>query len=62
MAVAQQQGARMFELQAATALAKLLHGRGAADEARAVLCPVYDWFTEGFETPMLLEARRWLLL
>ena len=51
------QQARSFELRAAAALAKLLHSKGAGDEARAVLAPVYDWFTEGHNTADLLGAR-----
>jgi tetratricopeptide (TPR) repeat protein len=55
--VAQKQGAKMHELQATTALSQSLLRRGAIDEARSRLAPVYAWFTEGFETPQLKEAR-----
>jgi predicted ATPase len=55
--IARAQNGRTFELRAATRLARLwlVHGRGA--EARALLEPVYDWFTEGIETDDLREAR-----
>ncbi len=52
-----QQQARSFELRAALALAKLLVSAGRRDEARAALSPIYDWFTEGFETADLVGAR-----
>ncbi len=44
------------ELRAATSLARLLRDRGRRDEARALLQPVYDWFTEGFDTADLKDA------
>jgi predicted ATPase len=40
----------MFELRAATTLARLWRDRGANSEARDLLTPVYAWFTEGFDT------------
>jgi TOMM system kinase/cyclase fusion protein len=46
-----------WELRAATSLARLLRDRGARDEARALLQPVYAWFTEGFDTPDLKDAK-----
>ena len=49
--------AKTLELAAATTLARLLRDRGRRDEARALLRPVYDWFTEGFDTRDLQEAR-----
>lgn len=55
-----QQNAKSFELRAALALAKLLLSAGRRDEARAVLSPTYDWFTEGFETADLVGARTFL--
>ena len=55
--VACRQQAKPFELEAATALARLWQVQGKTTEARDLLQPVYDWFTEGLETPPLLEAR-----
>ena len=49
--VACAQGARAFELRAAMSLARLSRVRGRPEDARAMLAPVYEWFTEGFETP-----------
>jgi predicted ATPase len=55
--IARIQGARLWELRAAVSLARLRrdHGRHAA--ARELLAPVYGWFTEGFDTPDLKEAK-----
>ena len=55
--VARQQGAKMLELRAATSLASLCRDRGRGAEARDLLAPVYGWFTEGFETPDLQDAK-----
>jgi class 3 adenylate cyclase/predicted ATPase len=55
--VARKQGARMWELRAATSLARLWHETGRTGNARELLAPVYDWFTEGFDTADLKEAR-----
>jgi predicted ATPase len=55
--IARSQHARFYELRAATSLARLLRDQGRPDEARALLQPVYDWFTEGFDTAPLKEAR-----
>ena len=57
LAVAQQQGARGWELAAATRLARFWQGRGRIHQARDLLAPVHDWFTEGFDTPDLKEAK-----
>jgi predicted ATPase len=57
LAVARSQGARLWELRAATSLARLLHYDGDGAKAGAVLAPVYAWFTEGFDTVPLREAR-----
>jgi predicted ATPase len=57
LAVARAQQAKSFELRAAMAMARLLRDRGKRDEARDLLAPVYDWFTEGFETLDLKEAK-----
>jgi predicted ATPase len=57
LAIAQGQGAKSFELRAATSLARLLARQGRRKEARALLAPIYDWFTEGFETADLKAAK-----
>jgi tetratricopeptide (TPR) repeat protein len=57
IALAQKMSARLFELRAATSLARLLHQRGEANAARELLAPLYGWFTEGFDTPDLKEAK-----
>ncbi len=49
--------ARSLELRAATSLARLWQRQGKRDEARALLAPVYDWFTEGFDTADLKDAK-----
>ncbi|MEE9210356.1 MAG: hypothetical protein V3U23_07870 [Kiloniellales bacterium] len=46
-----------MELRAATSLGQLWHGQGKASEARELLGPLYAWFTEGFDTPDLEEAK-----
>lgn len=51
-----EQEARLFELRATTSLARLLQTQDPTDEARTMLKEVYDWFTEGFDTPDLKEA------
>jgi predicted ATPase len=60
IAIAQQQSARLWELRAATSLARLWRDQGKRTEARELLAPVYGWFTEGFGTPVLQEARAML--
>jgi class 3 adenylate cyclase/predicted ATPase len=57
LATAQKQGAKFFELRAATSLARLWRDQGKVPEARALLAPVYGWFTEGFDTRDLKEAK-----
>jgi predicted ATPase len=57
LAIARQQEAKWFELRAATSLARLLRDQGRRDEARALLHPVYAWFTEGFDTAPLKDAK-----
>ena len=49
--------ARGWELRLATSLARLWAGQGRVDEARRLLAPVYDAFTEGFDLPDLRDAR-----
>jgi len=57
LAVAKRQSAKPFELHAASSLARLWRDQGKRDEARDLLAPVYGWFTEGFDTPVLKEAK-----
>ena len=60
LAVAGEQQAKSLELRAARSLARLLHARGETPTARDTLAAVYDWFTEGFDTHDLQQARRLL--
>ena len=55
--IARAQSAKSWELHAATRLARLGHSQGKSAEARDLLAPVYDWFTEGFETADLRDAK-----
>ncbi len=55
--VARQQEAKSWELRAATSLARLWQQRGKTAEAREQLAPVYSWFTEGFDTADLKDAK-----
>jgi class 3 adenylate cyclase/tetratricopeptide (TPR) repeat protein len=57
LAVADGQSAKVFELRAATSLARLWREQGKRTEARDLLAPIYGWFTEGFDTPVLKEAK-----
>lgn len=54
---ARAQAARMWELRAATRLARLYHHQGKTIEARDLLAPLYGWFTEGFDTADLRDAK-----
>jgi predicted ATPase len=54
--VARGQGAKMWELRAATILARLWRDQGKQGDARDLLAPIHAWFTEGFDTPDLREA------
>jgi predicted ATPase len=55
--IAQQQQARSWELSATTNLARFLAQRNHCDEVRTMLVEVYSWFTEGFDTSDLKEAK-----
>jgi predicted ATPase len=55
--VARRQGARLFELRATVSLARVLRDTNRRDEARAMLAEIYNWFTEGFDTPDLKDAK-----
>ena len=55
--VARAQQAKSWELRAAMSLARLWRDQGKVKEARELLAPVYDWFTEGFDTRDLKEAK-----
>jgi predicted ATPase len=57
LAVAREQGTRGFELRAAVSLARLLNDQERRGEARHLLAPLCAWFTEGFDTPDLREAK-----
>jgi predicted ATPase len=60
LAVARQQQAKSWELRAAMSMARLWCDQGKRDEARDLLAPVYGWFTEGFDTRDLKEAKKLL--
>ena len=57
LAVARQQQAKSWELRAAMSMARLWRDQGKRDEACELLAPVYGWFTEGFDTLDLKEAK-----
>jgi class 3 adenylate cyclase len=57
ISTARSQGARLFELRAATSLARLWRDEGRRAEAHALLAPIYGWFTEGFAMPDLRDAK-----
>jgi predicted ATPase len=57
LAIARQQQAKSWELRAAMSMARLWRDQGKRDEARELLAPVYGWFTEGFDTLDLKEAK-----
>jgi DNA-binding winged helix-turn-helix (wHTH) protein/tetratricopeptide (TPR) repeat protein len=54
---AREQGARFYELEATTAFARWLKGKGHITEERTVLAKIYSWFTEGFDTAALRDAK-----
>jgi class 3 adenylate cyclase/predicted ATPase len=55
--IAEEQGAKLWELRASAGLAQLWGERGRRSEARDLLAPIYGWFTEGFDTADLREAK-----
>ncbi len=57
LAVARNQEAKSLELRAATSLARLWRSQAKSSEAHDLLEPIYDWFTEGFDTPDLRDAK-----
>jgi predicted ATPase len=57
LSVARQQQAKSWELRAAMSMARLWRDQGRRKEARELLAPVYGWFTEGFDTLDLKEAK-----
>ena len=57
IAVARRQSAKLWELRASTSLARLWRDQGKRTEARDLLAPIYGWFTEGFDTPVLQDAK-----
>ena len=57
LALARRQQAKSWELRAAMSLCRLWQRQGKRAEARALLAPIYGWFTEGFDTADLQEAK-----
>ncbi len=57
LAIARAQQSKSWELRAAMSMARLWRDQGKRDQARELLAPVYGWFTEGFDTRDLKEAR-----
>jgi predicted ATPase len=57
LAVARSQQAKSWELRASMSLARLWRDQGKVQQARELLAPVYGWFTEGFDTPDLKQAK-----
>jgi predicted ATPase len=55
--IARRQSARIVELSATASLARLLAKQGNRDEARTMLAEIYNWFTEGFDTADLKDAK-----
>ena len=58
--VATEQGAKSLEIRAATDLAGIWQAQGREVEAQKILTPIYEWFTEGFDTPDLIKAKNLL--
>ena len=57
LAVAREQQAKSWELRAAMSMARLWRDQGKPQQARELLAPVYGWFTEGFDTRDVKEAK-----
>jgi len=57
LSIAREQDAKLWELRAAVSLARLRRAQGRCAEARDLLAPIYGWFTEGFGTSDLREAK-----
>ena len=57
LSIAEEQEAKLWELRATASLARLRREQGRHAEARDLLAPVYGWFTEGFDTPDLKDAK-----
>ncbi len=57
LALSRKMSAKIFELRAATSLARLMRDTNRRDEARATLAEIYNWFTEGFDTADLKDAK-----
>ncbi|HVQ51195.1 MAG TPA: hypothetical protein VMS92_14230, partial [Mycobacterium sp.] len=57
LTIARREQAKSWELRAATSMARMWLQDGRFDDARALLTPVYDWFTEGFDTADLKDAK-----
>jgi tetratricopeptide (TPR) repeat protein len=57
IAVAERQSAKLFQLRASISLARLWRDQGRLVDARDLLVPIYGWFTEGFDAPVLKEAK-----
>jgi tetratricopeptide (TPR) repeat protein len=57
IAMARTMGAKAWELRTTMSLAQLLHKQGKRDRAHAMLSDIYNWFTEGFDTPDLKDAK-----
>jgi predicted ATPase len=55
--LAQKMSAKLWELRATMSLARLLASQGRRDEARTILADIYNWFTEGFDTADLIDAK-----
>ena len=55
--IASKQSAKSWELRATTSLARLLDTQGRREEARTMLAAIYNWFTEGFDTADLKDAK-----
>jgi predicted ATPase len=61
LSIARAQQAKLLELRASMSLARLWRDQGKVQEARELLAPVYGWFTEGFDTRDLKEAKALLV-